>query len=268
MLDERLSAVERIAVDAGARILAIYSTNFEVVSKSDDSPLTAADMASHKAIVAGLEALTPDIPVLSEESSGLSWETRQRWERYWLVDPLDGTREFVKRNGEFTVNIALIEDQRPVMGVVYVPVQGTVYLGHVGHGAWKRDSKGHLHPIKTRAQGDPLVIACSRSHPSESLAKLLDGFEGAQRRPLGSSLKFCYIAEGQVDFYPRLGLTSEWDTAAAQAVMEAAGGSVVKLDGEPLRYNTKDSLLNPHFLVFGDPSLQPRVMEMLAELGS
>ncbi len=256
-LHPQLLAIESIAVDAGKEILRIYDTEFEVESKSDASPLTAADMASHKVITARLAQLTPDIPVLSEESAEeVPWEERAAWNRYWLVDPLDGTKEFVKRNGEFTVNIALIEDQKPVMGVVHVPVQGHTYLGDINHGAHKRVD-GKLAVISTRPTptDGPLVVSRSRSHPSAELEAYLERFGQTETVPLGSSLKFCRLAEGLIDLYPRLGPTSEWDTGAAQAVVEAAGGVVVNTDGSPLRYNTKSSLLNPYFLVLADPSL-------------
>jgi 3'(2'), 5'-bisphosphate nucleotidase len=242
-----------LARKAGEAILAVYNTDFEVTDKSDNSPLTAADLASHKLIVATLSELTPDIPVLSEESSKIPYETRRSWQRYWLIDPLDGTREFIKRNGEFTVNIALIEDQDPVLGVIYAPVIDKLYYGVRGDGAWLRDGDAAAVQIKVQdKRRDPVQVAGSRSHAGDSLIKFLENLGDHELLSMGSSLKFCLVAEGKADLYPRLGPTSEWDTAAAQAIVEAAGGRVTTLDMQPLKYNTKDSLLNPHFFVFGD----------------
>jgi 3'(2'), 5'-bisphosphate nucleotidase len=175
--------------------------------------------------------------------------------RYWLIDPLDGTREFVKRNGEFTVNIALIENGIPTVGVVHIPVSGISYLGQSGQGAWKIDAEGQRSAIRVSAPAHrPVRVAGSRSHAGDSLKRFLERLGEHQIVSMGSSLKLCLVAEGAADVYPRLGPTSEWDTAAAQAVVEAAGGMVTDTQLEPLRYNTKDSLLNPHFLVFGDAS--------------
>lgn len=238
---------------AGRAILDVYDSEFEVSSKPDDSPLTQADLASHRVICDALKGLDPAIPVLSEESAEIPWPERARWRTYWLVDPLDGTKEFVNRNGEFTVNIALIEDGVPVAGAVHVPVSGTSYCGGAGLGAFKRDS-AQTETIRTRPAASPLVVVGSRSHANPALEEKLSAIGDYRLVSMGSSLKFCLVAEGAADFYPRLGPTSEWDTAAAQAVVEAAGGRVVKLDGAPLRYNSKESLLNPEFLVYGDRS--------------
>ena len=250
-LDELL----RLIREAGDAILKIYDTEFEVERKQDDSPLTAADLAAHRLIVSNLERLTPRIPVLSEESAKIPYETRKGWSRYWLIDPLDGTREFVKRNGEFTVNIALIDDHRPVFGAVYAPVLKTLYYGIPGEGASMQQGEAPAQTIRVAARRrQPTLVAGSRSHAGDSLLRFLDRLGEHQLVSMGSSLKLCLVAEGKADIYPRLGPTSEWDTAAAQAVVEAAGGRVTTLDLQPLRYNTKDSLLNPHFLVFGDQS--------------
>jgi 3'(2'), 5'-bisphosphate nucleotidase len=246
-----------IAREAGAAILEVYRQDFAVQHKGDESPLTAADLASHRVITERLNTLTPDVPVLSEEGADIPFDTRSAWARYWLIDPLDGTREFVKRNGEFTVNIALIVDGAPVLGIVHVPVSGKSYVGEVGEGAWKVDEKDHAAPISVRKQRPPTVrIAGSRSHAGDSLKRFLDQVGDHEIVSMGSSLKLCLVAEGAADIYPRLGPTSEWDTAAAQAVVEAAGGRVTDTQGETLRYNTKESLLNPHFLVFGDQDAQ------------
>lgn len=247
-----IEPVVDLAIAAGQAILVVYDTDFDVEAKDDDSPLTKADMASHRRILAGLTELTPDVPVISEESGLPDFDERQKWERYWLIDPLDGTREFVKRNGEFTVNIALIENHRPVLGIVHVPVMQKTYIGCAGRGAELRDADGGRTPIRVAIESsNPVRVVGSRSHRGSSLDGFLELLGDFEMVPMGSSLKFCLVAEGVADVYPRLGPTSEWDTAAAQAVVEQAGGSVVTLDGEPLAYNTKDDILNPYFLVAG-----------------
>jgi 3'(2'), 5'-bisphosphate nucleotidase len=251
-----LEPVIEIARRAGREILKIYDTEFVVDEKADTSPLTAADLAAHKAIKAGLEALTPELPILSEEATRATpFEERARWTTYWLVDPLDGTREFVKRNGEFTVNIALIHEHRPVLGVVHVPVKGLDYFGSTVEGAFRCNGEAKPAPIRVAALGDgPVRVVGSRSHRGDSLAAFLERIGEHELVAMGSSLKFCLVAEGKADVYPRLGPTSEWDTAAAQAVVEAAGGHVVDSKGKPMLYNTKADILNPHFLVYGDDS--------------
>ena len=249
-----LPAVVAIARDAGAAILRIYEQEFSVEKKGDDSPLTAADLAAHRCIMEALEKLTPEIPRLSEEGAAIPFAERSRWPRYWLIDPLDGTREFIKRNGEFTVNIALIEDGRPTLGVVHTPVLGRTYYAAVGAGAWQQAQGKQPEAIHcTKTAAIPRIVA-SRSHVTAELEALLSRLPQHEAMNTGSSLKFCLVAEGKADFYPRLGPTSEWDTAAGQCVVEQAGGSVTLTDGEPLRYNTKDSLLNPSFLVQGEPA--------------
>ncbi|HEX7326116.1 MAG TPA: 3'(2'),5'-bisphosphate nucleotidase CysQ [Rhodanobacteraceae bacterium] len=245
-----------IARRAGKAILEVYAGSFTVEQKADHSPLTAADLAAHRIIVAALAELAPEIPVLSEESKALPWAQRSAWQRYWLVDPLDGTREFVKRNGEFTVNIALIEDHVPILGVVLAPVSGELCYGVAGMGAFLEAAPGGLpQPIATRRASAVPVVAGSRSHGGERQAAVLANLGAHTLVAVGSSLKFCMVARGQADLYLRLGPTSEWDTAAAQCVVEQAGGAVVDLQGAPLRYNTKDSLLNPEFLTLGDGSI-------------
>ena len=251
---ERLArAAGDIAARAAHAIMRVYQSEFTVERKHDRSPLTAADMAAHRLIVAELGELSPALPVLSEESAAIAWGERSRWTRYWLVDPLDGTREFVKRNGEFTVNIALIDDHRPVLGVVQAPVSGELACAWQDGGAWLADRTGApSRRIGTRRRGAPLVVAGSRSHASDHETGLLARFGHCARMPLGSSLKFVRIAAAQADLYLRLGPTSEWDTAAGQCVLEQAGGAVLDFSGRPLRYNTRDSLLNPDFLAVGD----------------
>ncbi|RRQ21457.1 3'(2'),5'-bisphosphate nucleotidase CysQ [Thiohalobacter thiocyanaticus] len=250
-----LAQTRDLACEAGARILEIYDTDFDVESKEDNSPLTAADMASHTAIVNGLRALTPEIPVLSEESADVPYDERRQWDWYWLIDPLDGTKEFIKRNGEFTVNIALIHAGRPVLGVVYVPVKQWLYAACEGEGATKQVGDGPAEPIHVRRLPDgPVAVVGSRSHRGDSLEAFLQKLGEHEIVSMGSSLKLCLVAEGEADIYPRLGPTSEWDTAAAQCVVEQAGGKVTDLEMKELRYNQKESVLNPFFLVIADDS--------------
>ena len=248
-------AVIVIAREAAAAILQVYENAFEVESKSDSSPLTAADMAAHHIISDGLGRLTPDWPVLSEEAADIPWETRRHWGRYWLVDPLDGTREFVKRNGEFTVNIALIDQHIPIFGVVLAPVGGALWHGVLGQSAYRRDGQTDVE-LRTRVPASgTLRVAASRSHRDARTEALLARIGDAETIGLGSSLKFCRIAEGSLDVYPRFGPTSEWDTAAAQCILEAAGGAVLAPDGRAFRYNRRETLLNGDFIALGDPQL-------------
>jgi 3'(2'), 5'-bisphosphate nucleotidase len=248
-----LDAVCDIARAAGRAVLEVYGRDFTVSRKSDDSPLTEADRVAHTIIARDLAALDATIPLLSEESAPEDHAARRSWSRYWLVDPLDGTKEFVKRNGEFTVNIALVVDGRAVLGAVYAPVLDRLYFGALTQGAWRADGPATPHAIAVRkTAASPLRVVGSRSHPSPELADYLARLGPHEITDMGSSLKICLIAEGAADVYPRLGPTSEWDTAAAQAILESAGGRMIDLAGRPLRYNSKDDLLNPHFLAFGD----------------
>ena len=252
-LREGVIAVARVAA---AEILAIYQSEFAVRHKDDRSPLTAADLAAHHCIVDGLRKLTPDIPVLSEESAGITTAQRRGWSTLWLVDPLDGTREFVKRNGEFTVNIALIEHGVTTYGVVQAPVTGALWHGGQRDGAFRRDGDGGDQTLRVRAPAAaPLRVAASRSHRDERTALFIERMGEIEPIGLGSSLKFCRLAEGGIDVYPRFGPTSEWDTAAAQAVLEGAGGAVLDLQGRPFRYNQRDTLLNGEFVALGDTTL-------------
>jgi 3'(2'), 5'-bisphosphate nucleotidase len=247
-----LEPVLEIAAEAGRAILQIYDSDFAVELKEDRSPLTQADRAAHRIIVEGLNRLAVRLPVLSEESAVSDIEDRRRWERYWLVDPLDGTKEFVKRNGEFTVNIALIEGHKPVLGVVTAPVLGTAYAGSVGSGAFKLTAGARAGIEVRRPAAEPLRVVGSRSHASPELHAFLETLGPHELKSMGSSLKICLVAEGEADLYPRLGPTSEWDTAAAQAVLISAGGSMIDLEGLPLTYNARETLLNPYFLALGD----------------
>jgi len=254
---ELVEGVLAACVEASARILEVYEgETFEVERKDDDSPLTRADMASHHTLIEALEKLTPDIPVLSEESVEVDYETRRHWARLWVVDPLDGTREFIKRNGEFTINVALVEQQRPVLGVIMLPVTGEAYSGVVGHGAhrWREGRAGAI--ATRRPPSEPPVVLGSRSHANPRTEAYFDSLGPHRRISRGSALKFCAVACGEADLYPRLGPTSEWDTAAGEAIVRAAGGRVWLPDGGELRYNARPTTLNGDFLVAGDPDAQ------------
>ena len=244
----------RTAREAGDAILKIYRQDFKIYEKQDASPLTEADLASHRIIVDALRQLTPDIPVLSEEDANLPFTERSQWSSYWILDPLDGTKEFIKKNDEFTVNIALVKQHRPHIGVVHVPATGVTFYGEAGKGAFRIEDGKTVQIHATQPARIPLRVAGSRSHAGSSLQTFLEKVGEHEIISMGSSLKLCLVAEGKADIYPRLGPTSEWDTAAAQAVVEAAGGMVTDTSGNPLLYNMKESLLNPHFLVFGDSS--------------
>lgn len=255
--EKKLDAMGAIARRAGDAILEIYEhSDFGVETKADDSPLTKADLAAHRIIVGELTATWPEIPVLSEESGEIPFAERQRWSRYFLVDPLDGTKEFINRNGEFTVNIALIDEGEPVAGVVFVPVKDQLYAGAADTGAWCEEG-GSRRAISTRpVNPDALTVVASRRHGGEALTACMDvlstRFGQVDTTNMGSSLKLCLVASGEADLYPRLAPTSEWDTAAAHAIVSAAGGRVVDTALAPLRYNSKDSILNPYFYVIGD----------------
>jgi 3'(2'), 5'-bisphosphate nucleotidase len=245
-----------IAREAGDVILSVYNDAFDISHKADNTPVTTADILAHNLIVKGLRELTPDIPILSEESKKIPFAERQQWETYWLVDPLDGTREFIKHNGEFSVNIALINNHDSILGVIYAPVLEQDYYAWKDGGAWKQETRASAQPIHVRNEPEQkLVVAGSRSHGSERYHAYLDTLGDIEVISMGSSLKSCLVAEGTADLYPRLGPTSEWDTAAAQCIVEEAEGFVLDAQGQPLRYNTKDSLMNPDFFVSGNSEI-------------
>ncbi|VAX09575.1 3'(2'),5'-bisphosphate nucleotidase [hydrothermal vent metagenome] len=250
-----LAGVKQIAYEAGRVIMEVYERGFSVEEKPDHTPVTEADLAAHQVILNGLNALTPDIPILSEECQPPSYAERARWPCYWLVDPLDGTREFIRRNGEFSVNIALIEGQHPVVGTIYGPVVGRLYYAAKGMGAFKKSGIDDVRLIHVRETcPEKVVIAGSRSHYGEEFKQFISHLPDYEIIPMGSALKSCLVAEGKTDIYARLGPTSEWDTAAAQIIVEEAGGLITDTRMQPLRYNTREELLNPHFFVFGDKS--------------
>jgi len=262
---ELLNQVIDIARNAGEAILEVYGREegFQTDTKKDASPVTEADLAAHHILLPALQSIDENTPVLSEESAIPSFEIRSTWKQYWIIDPLDGTKEFIKRNGEFTVNIALIDETgAPILGVVYVPVLDMTYAGVKGLGAIKITQEGEsniaIKLLKNKPEDEPLTIVASRSHGSEAVENCVKKLEGTfgqvERQSMGSSLKLCLVAEGKADLYPRLAPTSEWDTAAAQAVVEAAGGIVVDDTLKVLRYNTKEDILNPYFYVIGDSS--------------
>lgn len=244
----------------GESILEIYykSRQFDVQSKADASPLTQADLIANEEIIEGLKQLTPDIPILTEESSNIDFAVRKKWQRYWLVDPLDGTKEFIRHSSDFTVNIALIENHFPILGMIYSPVLDEVFYAAKNRGAFKQTDT-EKKSLQVEKITTPLRIAVGHFYKLEKVASLINYLPPHEFITIGSALKFCYIAEGKIDLYPRLGITYEWDTAAGQIIVEEAGGKVVDFKLEPLKYNTKDSLLNPHFFAVGDRKL----LEML-----
>ena len=246
-----------VVLRAAAAIMTVYAGAFAVERKLDDSPLTQADLESQRIILDGLATLTPGVPVLAEESAQASWSERRSWRELWVVDPLDGTREFVKRNDEFAINIALVVEHEPVLGLVAVPAQGVVYVGATGAGAYRRLADGSRSTIRVAPPAAPLRVVGSRSHTSARLAAYLAYLAPHEFLGVGSALKFCLLAEGSADLYPRFGPTSEWDTAAGQAVLEAAGGHVTRMDGHRLRYNCRESLINGDFVAFADPRVLP-----------
>jgi len=246
----------RIAEKAGEAILDIYqdqNTSWEVEAKADDSPLTLADRRANALICEALAALDQKYPIISEENKEVPYEQRKDYDRFWLVDPLDGTKEFIKRNGEFTVNIALVEGRQPVLGVVFAPVSNELYVAERGKGAWLKSGAGET-PLKAasfRRTDRGLQVVASRSHLNEETQAFISGLADPRKVSRGSSLKFLLLARGEAHIYPRLAPTMEWDTGAAQIVLEEAGGKVVEADGnQPLHYN-KPVLRNPHFIAYG-----------------
>jgi 3'(2'), 5'-bisphosphate nucleotidase len=255
-----LPNVIEIARSAGQLVLDIYQNrNYEEFTKSDNTPVTSADLAAHKLIMERLPELTPDIPVLSEEDADVSLAERKKWHRYWLVDPLDGTQEFIARSGDFATIIALVENNKPVMGVVYAPVSGVVYYAYQGHGAWKIPEMDESIPIsvhKHELEKQNIAIAISRRQDINRITESMSKEWNYDLIPLGSAaLKACLVAEGSADCYLRLGPTGEWDTAATQCIVEEAGGTILNTKLTPLSYNLRETLENPNFIVIGDKDL-------------
>jgi 3'(2'), 5'-bisphosphate nucleotidase len=253
-----LTLAKNAAPQAGEAILEIYDKgDFESYQKSDDSPVTSADYMANDIIVKALETATPDIPIMSEERKIESLEERQNWQRYWLIDPIDGTQEFIARSGDFAVNIALVENNEPVIGVIFWPPGQTLYYASKGQGAFK-ESVEENKQIHVRRLDDPhesvVMIAISRRQSREKVMSRMSAKRVYQTLPLGScSLKACFIAEGKADVFMRLGVTGEWDTGASQCIVREAGGDIVAATFEPLTYNQRDTTINPDFVVLGDP---------------
>jgi len=249
LTNHEILKINEIAYQAGNEILKIYDTTFEVEIKDDNSPLTIADKKSHQIIEMGLTNLFPNIPILSEEGVSIDYSQRSKWKKFWLIDPLDGTKEFVKKNGEFTVNIALIEDGKSIFGSVYAPYTKELFWAHKGMGSWKSLNKKKPNKLCVSKSLSKKRIVISRSHPNNLVQSFIKQFNDYELIRMGSSLKLCIIAEGKADIYPRLGPTSEWDIAAAQCVVEEAGGTVLEYKKDkPLIYNKKN-ILNPFFIV-------------------
>ncbi len=253
-LTSLLNPLLNMAYDAAEAILTVYARSqaITILTKADHTPVTQADYAAHHLLVQKLQQLTPALPILSEEATATDYSERKQWHTYWLIDPLDGTQEFINGTTEFTINIALIKQHKPVLGLVYQPMDHLCYYATAGQGAYKRETNGKVTKLGVRKKPDIPTIAISRRHNPEKLQALLAKVSDYQLLNLGSALKICKIAEGEADIYPRFGPTSEWDTAAGQCVLEEAGGQLINLQGQPLMYNTKDSLLNPKFLAIGD----------------
>ena len=252
VLSAYLPKIIEIARVTGEAIMEIYQkTDFKVSEKGDKTPVTDADYRAHNVIKTRLGQLEPGYPLLSEESTAITFSERRMWSTYWLVDPLDGTREFIKKNGEFSVNIALVHQHEAILGVVYAPVKQVAYAAGRGLGCWCYTKNQPPKAMCVRAVSQPPVIAVSRSHCNPKLRALLGRVGAHETMQMGSALKFCLLAEAKADCYPRLSPSSEWDTAAGQCVLEEAGGCLLDGQGSRVRYNTKESLLNPHFFAFG-----------------
>ncbi len=265
ILNEQLisSAVE-IAKEAGIAITEIYNSDFGYQLKKDLSPITAADNLSHNIITERLKTLTPKTPILSEENCNIPYKIRSQWAQYWLVDPLDGTKEFIKKNGDFTVNIALIDNNKPVFGVIHIPVSNETYWGSKGNGSFYSNENNDVKQIcVSNNHRNPIRLVASRSHPSEILNDLLEKIIDYEIIEVGSSIKFCLIASGQADCYPRFGPTSEWDTAAGEAIVESSGGRVVNTDGDSMHYNVKEDYLNPKFIVSNGKIISERILSLI-----
>jgi len=263
--DERLIiSIVEIAKEAGEAITEIYNSDFDYQLKKDLSPITSADKLSHNIITKRLKTLTPEIPILSEENCDIPYKIRSQWTQYWLVDPLDGTKEFISRNGEFTVNIALIDNNKPILGVIHIPVTNETYWGSQLNGSFYSNESNNVKKIHVSENNlSPIRLVVSRSHPSEALDSLLEKIVDCEIIKVGSSIKFCLIASGKADFYPRFGLTSEWDTAAGTAIVQFAGGLVITTNCNAMHYNLKEDYLNPNFIACNDKIVLERVFSSI-----
>ena len=265
ILNEQLiSSVVEIAKEAGIAITEIYNSDFDYQLKKDLSPITAADNLSHNIITERLKTLTPQTPILSEENCNIPYKIRSQWTQYWLVDPLDGTKEFISKNGEFTVNIALIENNTPIFGVIDIPITNETYWGSKVDGSFCSDANNDIKQINVSEDNqNPIRLVASRSHPSEMLNDLLEKIIDYEIIEVGSSIKFCLIASGQADCYPRFGPTSEWDTAAGEAIVSYASGCVVTARGNSMNYNVKEDYLNPNFIVSNGKIISERILSLI-----
>lgn len=253
LLDSLLPQVIGLARQAGKVILEASEQDYKVIAKHDNTPVTCADLAANKCIVDGLSSLPQYFPILSEESADISFKERQQWQTYWLVDPLDGTKEFIKKSGEYSVNIALIHQHQAILGVIYSPPKNILYYARRDGGAYRVSNQFKSDQLSVCQQRRiPLIVTCGNNPPSVAFQQFVQKIGQHKLLTMGSSIKSCMVAEGSADIYARLGPTSEWDTAAAQCIVEEAGGYLTDLNLQPLQYNQKDSLLNPHFLVYGD----------------
>jgi len=253
-----------LSIEAGDAILEIYDSEIDVQVKSDNSPLTKADLKSNSIIVKRLKTLVPNIPILSEEEADISFNVRSKWNEYWLIDPLDGTKEFVNKNGEFTVNIALIRDHKPIFGLIHLPIKKHTYWGCKDKGSFFLDQGNNIKKINvSNHMNQPIRIATSRSHPSEKLTNLLNKIDNYELLEVGSSLKFCLIASGEADIYPRLGPTSEWDIAAGHAIVSFAGGSIQHVDGSEIKFNEKKNYINKDFIASNSLFLAKKISSLI-----
>ena len=262
-LSEILDNLIEISRLAGDEILDVYNGTIDVTLKDDLSPLTDADRRSNAVITSKLSTLYPEIPILSEEGKKINFSDRKKWNLFWLIDPLDGTKEFIKRNGEFTVNIALIKNNTPILGIIHIPITHETYWGSINKGSFYLNENDDVLSISvSNNHQNPIRIVASRSHPSEMLNDLLDKIIDYEIIKIGSSIKFCHIASGQADCYPRFGPTSEWDTAAGEAIVRYAGGNMVTLNGNLMNYNAKEDYLNPNFIVSSDKIISERILSL------
>ncbi len=264
-LHSLLGQVETLCGLAGTEIMKVYQQTMKVQEKSDSSPVTEADLAAHSVLLRGLSRLL-DLPVLSEEGDMPSLETRRGWSRYWLIDPLDGTRQFIRGSKDFSVNVALVEHHQPVLGFVHLPAHGISYRAAKGHGSERNINKGGWRSIKTSPTATPLRVSVSSQRGGPRQQRLLQCVGPVVLDLKGSSWKSCAVAEGSADLYPRFGPTCEWDTAAAQCIVEEAGGLMTDIDLKPLQYNQRQTLINPDFFVFGEQALAETIQPFLADI--